>query len=77
MAAQFSASIMVLVNKNIRNRILVEDLPSALRYLEPILKAIRGLRMLEIKYHPFYLKEPQHIRLRLYFVKLYEQRWYV
>lgn len=28
-------------NKSIRNRILVEDVPSALRYLEPILEAIR------------------------------------
>ena len=73
----FSASNMVLENKSIRNRILVEDVPSALRYLEPILEAIRELRMLEIEYHPFYLKEPQHIQLRPYFVKLYERRWYV
>ena len=77
MAAQFFGQQHVLVNKSIRNRILVEDLPSALRYLEPILKAIRELRMLEIKCHPFYLKESQHIRLRPYFVKLYERRWYV
>ena len=73
----FSASNMVHENKSIRNRILVEDVPSALQHLTDILEAMRENRVLEIEYHPFYLEESQHIQLLPYFVKLYERRWYV
>ena len=68
---------MVHENKSIRNRILVEDVPSALQHLTDILEAMRENRVLEIEYHPFYLEESQHIQLLPYFVKLYERRWYV
>lgn len=68
---------MVHENKSIRNRILIEDVPSALQHLTDILEAMRENRMLEIEYHPFYLEESQHIQLLPYFVKLYERRWYV
>lgn len=73
----FSASNMVHENKSIRNRILIEDVPSALQHLTDILEAMRENRVLEIEYHPFYLEESQHIQLLPYFVKLYERRWYV
>lgn len=68
---------MVHENKSIRNRILVEDVPSALQHLTDILEAMRENRVLEIEYHPFYLEESQHIQLLPYFVKLYERRWYM
>ena len=51
---------MVHENKSIRNRILVEDVPSALQHLTDILEAMRENRVLEIEYHPFYLEESQH-----------------
>ena len=54
---------MVHENKSIRNRILVEDVPSALQHLTDILEAMRENRVLEIEYHPFYLEESQHIQL--------------
>ena len=53
---------MVHENKSIRNRILVEDVPSALQHLTDILEAMRENRVLEIEYHPFYLEESQHIQ---------------
>ena len=73
----FSASNLVHENKNIRERILLEDIPSAQEYLHYILEAMRQGRMLQIEYHPFYLEHAQCIFLFPYFVKLYERRWYV
>lgn len=64
-------------NASIRDRILMEDVPSAQRYLDTLLAVMRENRAVRIAYHPFYDNEPHTLLLRPYFVKMYERRWYV
>lgn len=72
----FTAGNLMLENRSLRDRILVEEVPSA-SHLDCVLRAMREQKVLEIAYRPFYLDHPLHIRLMPYFVKLNERRWYL
>lgn len=61
----------------LRNRVLVEDVPSAKGFLPELLEAMRENRMLIVSYQPFYGDEPYDLHLRPLFVKLRERRWYL
>jgi len=47
-----------------------------IEFLEPILNAVRSKEVLVIKYRP-YGKQPYHNRLRPYYLKQYNKRWWV
>ena len=61
---------------NIKDRIIIDKIPSAQVYLETILHAIKGNYLIGFVYQPFG-KEVFTVRLHPYFVQLTEQRWYI
>ncbi|MDL2224400.1 WYL domain-containing protein [Bacteroidales bacterium OttesenSCG-928-M06] len=61
---------------NIKNRIVIDEIPSAQIHLETILQAIKENCLIEFTYHPF-RKEAFSLKLHPYFVQLTEHRWYV
>ena len=73
----FSVSNMLRETQSLRNRILVENIPSSKSFLTDILEAMRENRQIGVAYQPFYGDTPFELMLRPLFVKLYERRWYL
>lgn len=63
----------------IRERVLIEDIPSSETYLIPILEAIKDERRIEFTYRKFTDEsgKGKTITLEPYLVKVTAQRWYV
>lgn len=73
-----SVSNELLENKSIRNRILLENVPSSQKYLSLILKAMRENKVLEVAHKSFWNNgEEKTFHLEPYCVKMFRQRWYV
>lgn len=73
----YSVSNSLMESKSIKDRILLEEVPSGREYLEPILEAMKKNRFVHITYYNYWrgdLREHCIIPLR---VKLFRQRWYV
>jgi len=77
MLNSFSVSNALAGAKDIRDRILIEDVPSSQRWLTPILTAIGEKQVIEIDYRSFQKGEVPPRKLCPFFVKLYDRRWYV
>lgn len=73
----FSVGNLVQENLSLKNRILVEEIPSGLLYLTPIMEAMKGNRILEISYTSFRTRETKTGTVAPYCVKLFEGRWYL
>lgn len=73
----FSISNIIRDSGSIRDRIILENTPSSQKYLSDIVEAMRGNRILQVWYHPFYEDSAFVIDLEPYFVKLFNRRWYV
>lgn len=68
----------LLENKSIRNRIMLENVPSSQKYLSLILKAMRESKVLEVAHKSFWNNgEEKTFHLEPYCVKMFRQRWYV
>lgn len=72
-----STSSLLAECKDIKDQILLEDIPSGQLFLEPILQGIRNRQLLRMTYERFGTGEPYTIDIEPYCVKLYHQRWYV
>lgn len=73
----FSVGNLVEENLSLKNRILVEEIPSGLLYLNPIMEAMKGNRVIEITYTSFRTGDTQTLIVEPYCVKLFEGRWYM
>ncbi|MCX6237342.1 MAG: WYL domain-containing protein [Bacteroidia bacterium] len=73
----FSISNILRKSGSIRDRIILENIPSSQKYLSDIVDAMRENRILQVWYHPFYEDTAFVIDLEPYFVKLFIRRWYV
>lgn len=76
MVNALSTSSLLSDSKDLKNQIMLEDIPSGQLYLENILQAIRNKWMLRMTYERFG-KDPYTIEIEPYCVKLHHQRWYV
>lgn len=63
-------------NRSIDDRILVEDIPSGLVFLSPLLAAMRENRVIRMTYRSFGEKEHTY-DIEPYCVKLHKNRWYL
>lgn len=74
-----SLSVNNLINESssLRDRIILEKIPSSQDYLRAIITAMKEGKMLEMEYQNF--KDTQEYKLVVapYCVKLFKQRWYV
>ncbi|MBQ4540892.1 MAG: WYL domain-containing protein, partial [Alistipes sp.] len=73
----FAVSNIAFENREIRDRIILEHIPSAQRHLDPILQALREERIIRITYNAFDRDEAHTVEVKPYFVKCYERRWYL
>ena len=63
--------------QGIKNRILLEYVPSGQEYLQPIIEAMKENRVLNITYHSYWKDEENSFDVQPYCVKLFRQRWYM
>ena len=68
----------VLVNsQSIKDRIILEYVPSGQNYLQPIIEAMKENRVLNITYYSYWKDQENTFDVQPYCVKLFRQRWYM
>ncbi len=73
----FSVSSVLHESQDLKNRILLENIPSGQQHLTTIVDAMREGVALTMTYHSFHREEPSTFEVEPYCVKLFEQRWYM
>lgn len=73
----FCVSNALANSQSIKDRILLEYVPSGQDYLQPIIDAMKENRVLEITYYLYNQGEEYSFRVQPYCVKLFRQRWYM
>ena len=64
-------------SQNIKDRIILEYVPSGQNYLQPIIEAMKENRVLNMTYHSYWKDEENNFDVQPYCVKLFRQRWYM
>lgn len=62
---------------NIRERILLENVPSGQEYLQTIVEAMKNNRVLNITYQSYWSDDESSFDVEPFCVKLFRQRWYL
>ena len=73
----FCVSNALANSKSIKDRILLEYVPSGQEYLQNIIDAMKENRVLNITYHSYWKDEENNFDLQPFCVKMYRQRWYM
>ena len=73
----FSVNNILHESQDLKNRILLENVPSGQHYLTTIVDAMRESVALSTTYQSFGKSEPSTFEVEPYCVKLFEQRWYM
>ena len=73
----FSVNNILHESQDLKNRILLENVPSGQHYLTTIVDAMRESVALSMTYQSFGKSEPSTFEVEPYCVKLFEQRWYM
>ena len=73
----FSVSSVLHESQDLKNRILLENVPSGHQHLTTIVDAMRKSVALSMTYQSFGKTEPSTFEVEPYCVKLFEQRWYM
>ena len=64
-------------SQSIKDRIILEYVPSGQNYLQPIIVAMKENRVLNITYHSYWKDEGNNFDVLPFCVKLFRQRWYI
>ena len=72
-----SVSNMLLENKSLNDRILLENIPSGQDFLATVMEAMKKSKVLEITYKSYWRERESTFRVAPYCVKLFRQRWYL
>ena len=72
-----SVNNMLLDNKALSDRILLESIPSGQDFLATVMEAMKKSRLLEITYKGFWSENEHTFPVAPYCVKLFRQRWYM
>lgn len=73
----FCVSNALVSTQSIKDRILLEYVPSGQYYLQSIIEAMKENRILNIAYHDYNKNEENSFDVNPYCVKLFRQRWYL
>ena len=73
----FSVNNILHESQDLKNRILLENVPSGQQHLTTIVDAMRESVALSMTYQSFGKSEPSTFEVEPYCVKLFEQRWYM
>lgn len=73
-----STNFVLSGSKEIANRIILEDIPSARSHLGAVMEAVKGNNLLQFDYAPYTRVNPsRNVVIEPYFLNLFRQRWYV
>ena len=72
-----STNNLLVENKNLKNRIMVDDIPSGQTYLQPIIEAIKNGHKLKLTHLRFGSDSPNTSFVSPYCLRLNRQRWYL
>ena len=73
----FCVSNALANSQSVKDRILLEFVPSGQQYLQPIIEAMKEHRVINITYHSYWKDEENNFDVQPYCVKLFRQRWYM
>ena len=73
----FCVSNALANSQSIKDRIILEYVPSGQDYLQPIIEAMKENRVLNITYHSYWKDEENNFDVQPFCVKLFRQRWYM
>ena len=73
----YSVSNALIESKSIKDRIILEDVPSGREYLEPILESMKINRFIHITYYNYRRDDLREHYLMPLCMKLFRQRWYM
>lgn len=73
----YAVSNSLLESKSIKDRILLEDIPSGREYLDPVIDAMKRNQFIHITYHNYWKNEEKEHYLMPLCIKLFRQRWYI
>ena len=73
----FCVSNALANSQSIKDRIVLEYVPSGQNYLQPIIEAMKENRVLNMTYHSYWKDEENNFDIQPYCVKLFRQRWYM
>lgn len=73
----FCVSNALASSQSIKDRILLEYVPSGQEYLQGIIEAMKENRVLNITYHSYWKDEESNFDVQPFCVKLFRQRWYL
>lgn len=72
-----SVSNLLLDSQQLKDRIILEDIPSGLDYLPKIIDAMKSNTVITITYQSYWREESNTFDVHPYCVKLFKQRWYM
>ena len=73
----FSLNNMVGNSQKLKERVLLEDMPSGRNFLEDIIKAMRDNHVIYVSYYSYNSESFHEFYIHPYFVKAFKKRWYV
>ena len=73
----FCVSNALANSQSIKDRIILEYVPSGQNFLQPIIEAMKENRVLNITYHSYWKDEENNFDVQPFCVKLFRQRWYM
>ena len=73
----YSVSNSLIESKSIKDRIILEEIPSGREYLDPIIDAMKKNHFIHITYYNYWREDNREHYLMPLCVKLFRQRWYM
>lgn len=73
----FCVSNAFVNSQSIKERVLLEYVPSGQPYLKTIVEAMKQNRVLNMTYHTYWKDEEKNYDVQPYCLKLFRQRWYM
>lgn len=77
MLDSFAVGNLLRENLSLKNRILIDEIPSGRNHLTTMLEAMKEYRVVDIVYRPFTQSSASASLIEPYCLKLFENRWYV
>jgi predicted DNA-binding transcriptional regulator YafY len=73
----FSVSNLLMEGQSLKDRLLLEDIPSGNKYLTQVIDAMRQNLTLQVEYQSFKMSAPRNFEIAPYCIKVFKQRWYI
>lgn len=77
MLDSFAIGNMIGENMDLKERILVDEIPSGHDFLTVVIEGMRASRVMEITYHSYHRPDASTFTIKPYCLKFFENRWYL